>query len=105
MNKDTSNTHPVQRITGQILNRVLIGERIQALRQKLGCTGQELARETGIPRGTIGAIETGRMLTDPARLLAFKMAFGVSIDFILTGEPLPSETTGGDSAANGQRDE
>lgn len=97
-------TEPIGRVVVPILNRVLIGERLQALKLARGWTGKELARATGIPHGSIGAIETGRMLPDPARLLAFAVVFGVSVDFILTGGPVTPETTDGDGGASGQQD-
>lgn len=87
------------------LNRVLIGERVQELRRTRGWTGKELARATGIPHGSIGAIESGRMLPDTARLLALAVVLDVSIDFIVRGEPLPPSAAIGDGGANGERHE
>jgi len=100
MSRGAGNTESVARVTVPRLNRVLIGERIQRLRTGRGLTGKQLAKATGIPQGSIGAIETGRMLPDPARLLALATVFGTSVDFILTGGPVIPETTDGDGGVS-----
>ena len=100
MNREAGKREPIARVAIPRLNSVLIGERLQSLRNASGLTGKELAKATGIPHGTIGGIESGRTLPDPHRLVAFAALFGVSVDFILTGEPVPSETTAEDGASN-----
>ncbi len=99
MSNNTPNTKRIARVTVPCLNRVLIGERVHDLRVERGWKALELARATGIPRSTIAAIETGRMLPDPDRFLALAMVFGVSVDFVMLGEPVPCDARQGPTDA------
>ncbi len=91
MSRSTDNTKPIPRVTVRCLNRVLIGERIHDLRVERGWKALQLARATGIPRSTIAAIETGRMLPDPDRFLVLAAVFCISVDFLMTGRSSPVE--------------
>lgn len=97
--RDNKSTHPPARVTVPQVNPVRVGERLQSLGVGRGWTGEDIARATGIPRGSIGAIETGRMVPDIARILAFAVLYGVSTDYIIRGRRQPGDPSDGDAGS------
>ena len=61
-----------------------LGQRIKTQREKKGWSQHELARQSGIPQGTISRIESGTMhdiQTTYAKRLA--RALGISLDYLV----------------------
>ena len=65
----------------------MLGQRIGALRRKLGLSQAELARRLGISPSAMGMYEQGRREPSVDTLAAIAGIFGVSIDFLVTGKP------------------
>ena len=61
--------------------------RIQALREAMGLTQEEVARRVGVTRQTINAIENNKY--NPTLELAFRLArlFGSRVDDVFVYEP------------------
>lgn len=60
--------------------------KLRELRKKCGLTMKELGAEIGVAESTISQYETGKRQPDYETLLKLGEFFGVSIDYILTGE-------------------
>lgn len=69
-----------------------MNNRVRALREVRGCTQEELARQLGVTRQTIIAIESGRY--NPTLPLAFQIAhlFGQPIEAIFLFQTEDEET-------------
>lgn len=63
-----------------------IGNRITSLREEKGLTQYELANKLGISKSVMNRIELGTRPIRDDELIKFSKFFGVSIDYILTGE-------------------
>jgi putative transcriptional regulator len=70
--------------------RLLMKNRLEALRKARGLRQEELAEALEVSRQTIGSLENGRY--NPSILLAFKLSryFGVPIEEIFIYEEEPS---------------
>ncbi len=66
----------------------MLGERICLLRQRQGWSQAELARRLNISPSTVGMYEQGRREPSLAGAVELSRAFGVSVDYLLTGTPL-----------------
>lgn len=60
--------------------------KLRELRKKYGLTMKELGAEIGVAESTISQYETGKRQPDYETLLKLGEFFGVSVDYILTGE-------------------
>ncbi len=69
----------------------MLGARIAALRRQAGMNQAQLAEILQISASAVGMYEQGRREPSAQMLLALARAFGVSVDFLLTGEPLEQE--------------
>lgn len=73
------------------MDQVPVKNRIARLRAEHGWTQADLARQIGVSRQSVNAIETGKF--DPSLPVAFRIArlFGLSIEDVftddLTGDP------------------
>jgi len=63
-----------------------IGKRIKTLRIEKGLTQEELGVMLGFDKGTVSKMERGENAPTAKTLLSLKKLFGVSTDWILTGE-------------------
>jgi len=70
-----------------VLNMAKYGDRISNLRAKSSLTQEELAKKIGISRAALSHYEKNRREPDYDTLLKFSEFFGVSTDFLLTGQP------------------
>lgn len=73
--------------------------KLRELRKKCGLTMKELGAEIGVAESTISQYETGKRQPDYETLLKLGEFFGVSVDYLLTGEETkksPSEIGGGE---------
>jgi transcriptional regulator with XRE-family HTH domain len=70
-----------------------LGERIGRARRRCGLTGAALARQIGITRQYLSAIEHGRV-ADPGVSIVEKIAeaLNVSADYLLSGRLTPRRT-------------
>lgn len=66
----------------------MLGERICLLRQRQGWSQAELAKKLCISPSTVGMYEQGRREPSLAGVVELSRAFGVSVDYLLTGKPL-----------------
>ena len=64
----------------------MLGARIAALRRDAGWNQAELARRLQISPSAVGMYEQGRREPSADMLLAIARAFGVSVDYLLSGE-------------------
>lgn len=69
----------------------MLGARIAALRRQAGMNQAQLAKILGISASAVGMYEQGRREPSARMLLALARALGVSVDFLLTGEPREPE--------------
>ena len=69
----------------------MIGKRIKQLRASKKLSQQQLADEIGSSSGYISEIESGKTIPGGTRLLSLKRFFGISIDWLLTGNGDPFE--------------
>lgn len=60
--------------------------KLRELRKKCGLTMKDLGEEIGVAESTISQYETGKRQPDYETLLKFGEFFGVSVDYLLTGE-------------------
>lgn len=60
--------------------------KLRELRKKCGITMKELGLEIGVAESTISQYETGKRQPDYETLLKLGEFFGVSVDYLLTGE-------------------
>ena len=70
----------------------MLGARIAALRQQAGMSQSALAKSLGTSASAVGMYEQGRREPSAQMLLALARAFGVSVDFLLTGKPPEQDT-------------
>ena len=63
-----------------------IGERITELRKSKGLSQEELAEQLGVSRQSVSKWETGTSTPDTDKAIAMSRIFGVTADFLLTGE-------------------
>ena len=68
------------------MNAKMIGTTISALRRKCGLTQAELAEKLNISNKTISKWENGLGYPEITQLPAIAALFGVSVDYLLTGE-------------------
>ena len=69
-----------------------MGDRIAELRHKYGLSQAELARSLGLSVSAIAMYEQGRREPSVSILIALAAALGVTIDYLLTGQP-PQQST------------
>ena len=65
----------------------MLGPRIAALRRHTGLSQAELAAQLQISSSAIGMYEQGRREPSAQILVALAQLFGVSTDYLLTGQP------------------
>ncbi len=63
-----------------------LGERIYELRKAKGLSQEELAEQLGVSRQSVSKWETGVAIPDTENALAMSKIFGVTTDFLLTGQ-------------------
>ena len=68
----------------------MIGQRIAALRKRASMSQAALARALGVSPSAVGMYEQGRREPSAACLVALARLFGVTTDYLLTGQPVPS---------------
>ena len=66
----------------------MLGERICLLRRRRGWSQAELAQKLCISASTVGMYEQGRREPSLEGAVEISRAFGVSVDYLLTGKPL-----------------
>lgn len=64
----------------------MLGARIAALRRKAGMSQAELAKRLQVSASAIGMYEQGRRQPAADTLVALGGVFGVSVDYLLTGQ-------------------
>ena len=70
-----------------------VGERIKKRRLELEWTQDQLAQKAGISKSFLSDLENGKRSVGAENLLDIARALGVSIDFLMTGEPSSNATT------------
>lgn len=65
----------------------MLGARIASLRTSLGFSQAELARRLHISPSAVGMYEQGRREPSVDTLIALSQVFGVSLDYLLSGQP------------------
>ena len=71
----------------------MIGQRIAVLRKNVGMSQAELARALGVSPSAVGMYEQGRREPSAAGFVALAQVFGVTTDYLLTGNPRqPTDT-------------
>ena len=63
-----------------------VGDRIREIREELGLTLEKLADKTGISKGFLSDVETGKRDISSEYLLKIADAVGASLDYLLRGE-------------------
>lgn len=63
-----------------------IGSRIKKLRNSVGVSQEELAKEIKVSRGNVGDWERGKAKPGADALISLSMFFNVSVDWLLTGK-------------------
>ena len=69
----------------------MLGARIAALRRSANLSQGELARRLQVSPSAIGMYEQGRREPSGEILVALARTFGVTVDYLLTGQPSPQE--------------
>lgn len=64
----------------------MLGNRIAMLRKQTGISQKELADRLGVSASSIGMYEQGRREPSADRLVQMAAVFGVSTDYLLTGQ-------------------
>ena len=64
----------------------MLGARIAVLRRAKGWSQGELAQQLQVSASTVGMYEQGRRDPSTAVLLRMSQLFGVTVDYLLTGE-------------------
>lgn len=67
----------------------MLGARIALLRLGIGLSRSELGRQLGISTYAVGMYETGQNIPSPALSIKIAQAFGVTVDYLLTGDISP----------------
>jgi transcriptional regulator with XRE-family HTH domain len=70
-----------------------VGDRIREIREELGLTLDKLADKTGISKGFLSDVETGKRDISSEYLLKIADAVGASLDYLLRGENSTSSST------------
>lgn len=65
----------------------MLGTRIASLRQGFGMSQAELAERLHISSSAVGMYEQGRREPSVDTLVALSQVFGVSLDYLLSGQP------------------
>ncbi len=77
----------------------MLGSRIALLRRSAGWSQTELARKIGVSPSAVGMYEQGRREPSAEILVQLAGLFGVSTDYLLTGQPKnPQEAAVGQAA-------
>src|SRR6266566_2821962 len=80
-----------------------VGERVRGRRRELGWSQDLLAQKAGISKSFLSDLETGKRSIGADTLLDLGRALGVSLDYLMTGEPGQGQAPGlqipGDLAA------
>lgn len=71
----------------------MLGARIAALRRAAGLSQGELARRLQVSTSAIGMYEQGRREPSAEILVALSRIFGVTVDYLLTGQPAGNAQT------------
>ena len=80
----------------------MLGERICLLRRRQGWSQAELAKHLRVSPSTVGMYEQGRREPSLEGAVHLSRAFGVSVDYLLTGSPLtPADTAAMTEAVEG----
>ncbi len=66
----------------------MLGERIALLRRGQGWSQAHLAQKLHISPSAVGMYEQGRREPSLAALLELARAFGVTVDYLITGQPV-----------------
>ncbi len=69
----------------------MLGARIAALRKDAGWNQAELARRLQVSPSAVGMYERGQREPSADMLLSIARAFGVSVDYLISGQPSPDE--------------
>ena len=69
----------------------MLGARIAALRRAAGWSQGELARKLQVSASAVGMYEQGRREPSVSLLVELSRLFGVSVDYLLTGQAAPEE--------------
>ena len=69
----------------------MLGARIAALRRGAGMSQGELARRLRVSPSAVGMYEQGRREPSTAILVEMARLFGVSVDYLLTGQALEED--------------
>ena len=69
----------------------MIGARIAALRRQAGMNQAELARRIQVSPSAVGMYEQGRREPSARTLLDIAKIFGVSVDYLISGQPLDAD--------------
>ena len=69
----------------------MLCSRIAALRRQKGLSQAQLAEQLGVSPSAVGMYEQGRREPSADTLVALSEVFGVSVDYLLTGKPVPEE--------------
>jgi DNA-binding XRE family transcriptional regulator len=69
-----------------------IGDRIKARRAELGMTQDAVAVKANISKGFLSDVENGRRNVGADTLLELANALGLSLDYLMTGEVIESES-------------
>lgn len=70
-----------------------VGDRIREIREELGLTLDKLADRTGISKGFLSDVETGKRDISSEYLLKIADAMSASLDYLLRGENSTSGST------------
>ena len=68
----------------------MLSEQIYALRRKNGLSQEQLAEQIGVSRQAISKWEGGLATPDLENLVALSRCFGITVDELTTGDPLPA---------------
>ena len=69
----------------------MLGPRIAVLRRSVGMSQGELAQRLQVSSSAISMYEQGRREPSAEILVAMARTFGVTVDYLLTGQPLLQE--------------